>query len=45
MKFYDSLNEGGYFLMGKTETLMGKTSELFKPVDIKERIYRKVRQL
>ncbi len=43
MKFYDSLNEGGYFLMGKTETLMGKSSGLFKPVDIKERIYRKVR--
>lgn len=45
MKFYDSLNEGGYFLMGKTETLIGKTGGLFKPVDIKERIYRKVRQL
>ncbi len=43
MKFYDSLNEGGYFLMGKTETLFGKTGGLFKPVDIKERIYRKVR--
>lgn len=45
MKFYDSLNEGGYFLMGKTETLIGKTGGLFKPVDIKERIYRKMRQL
>jgi len=45
MKFYDSLNEGGYFLMGKTETLIGKTGALFKPVDIKERIYRKMRQL
>ena len=45
MKFYESLNEGGYFLMGKTETLIGKTGVLFKPVDIKERIYRKVRQL
>ncbi len=43
MKFYDSLNEGGYFLMGKTETLIGKTGGLFKPVDIKERIYRKLR--
>lgn len=45
MKFYESLNEGGYFLMGKTETLIGKTGALFKPVDIKERIYRKMRQL
>lgn len=45
MKFYDSLNEGGYFLMGKTETLIGKTGGLFKPVDIKERIFRKVRHL
>jgi len=43
MKFYDSLNEGGYFLMGKTETLFGKTGGLFKPVDINERIYRKLR--
>jgi len=43
MKFYESLNEGGYFLMGKTETLIGKTGVLFKPVDIKERIYRKVK--
>ncbi len=43
MDFYDSLNEGGYFLMGKTETLFGKAGELFKPVDIKERIYRKVK--
>ncbi len=43
MDFFNSLNEGGYFLMGKTETLFGSAGELFKPVDIKERIYRKVK--
>ncbi len=43
MKFYDALNEGGYFLMGKTETLIGPASRLFKYVDLKERIYQKMR--
>lgn len=43
MNFYNSLNEGGYFLMGKTETLVGQAGGLFRPVDLKERIYRKLR--
>jgi chemotaxis protein methyltransferase CheR len=42
-KFYDSLNNGGYFVMGKTETLIGPALDLFEPVDLKERIYRKMR--
>ncbi len=41
MNFYNSLNEGGYFLMGKTETLVGQSGGLFRPVNITERIYRK----
>ena len=42
-KFYNSLNNGGYFVMGKTETLVGPAFDLFEPVDLKERIYRKIR--
>ncbi len=41
LNFYNSLNEGGYFVMGKTETLVGTVDELFKPVDVRERIYQK----
>ncbi len=41
MNFYNALNEGGYFVMGKTETLVGNAGKLFEPVDIKERIYKK----
>lgn len=41
MNFYNALNEGGYFVMGKTETLVGPSSQLFKRFDLKERIYKK----
>lgn len=41
LSFYDTLNDGGYFVMGKTETLVGESSKLFKAVDLKERIYQK----
>lgn len=41
MNFYDSLNEGGFFVMGKTETLVGPASSLFNRFDLKERIYQK----
>lgn len=41
MNFYNALNEGGYFVMGKTETLVGPASQLFKRFDLKERIYKK----
>lgn len=41
MNFYDSLNEGGFFVMGKTETLVGPASIQFKRFDLKERIYQK----
>ncbi len=45
MNFYDSLNEGGYFVMGKTETLVGPASQSFKRFDLKERIYTKKEKL
>ncbi len=43
LNFYNALNDGGYFVMGKTETLVGPAEELFYPVDVKERIYQKKR--
>lgn len=45
MDFYNALNEGGYFVMGKTETLVGPAGRLFKPVDLRERIYKKKEKL
>lgn len=39
--FYEALNEGGFYVMGKTETLIGPAKDLFKPFSLKERIYHK----
>lgn len=39
--FYKSLVDGGYFVMGKTETLVGEAKDEFTPVSNKERIYQK----
>jgi chemotaxis protein methyltransferase CheR len=39
--FYNALNEGGYFVMGKTEYLVGPAGRLFKSVDLKERIFQR----
>jgi chemotaxis protein methyltransferase CheR len=41
MKFYDSLNHGGYFVMGNTETLVGEAAHLFTTFKGRERIYQK----
>jgi len=41
MDFYNALNDGGYFVMGKTESLVGPAAKLFKAVDLRERIYQK----
>lgn len=41
MKFYDSLNHGGYFVMGNTETLVGEASHRFATFKSRERIYQK----
>lgn len=40
-KFHDALNRGGYFVMGKTETLVGDARDKFKSTNSKEHIYRK----
>jgi len=39
MIFYDSLNSGGYYVMGKTETLIGPAKDVFTPFCARERIY------
>ena len=39
--FYNALNPGGFFVMGKTETLVGEARDLFTPYNTKERIFRK----
>jgi len=41
MNFYNSLVKGGYFVMGKTETLVGEARDKFIQVNNKERIYQK----
>lgn len=41
MKFFDSLNHGGYFVMGNTETLVGEASHRFATFKSRERIYQK----
>ena len=39
MDYYNALNPGGFFIMGKTETLSGKARELFIPYNSRERIF------
>jgi chemotaxis protein methyltransferase CheR len=39
--FYDSLNEGGFFVMGKTEMLVGGSRDKFQPYNSRERIFKK----
>jgi len=39
--FYDGLNNDGFFIMGKTETLIGPAKDLFAQYNAKERIYSK----
>jgi chemotaxis protein methyltransferase CheR len=41
MKFFESLNYGGYFVMGNTETLVGGASQLLTSFKSRERIYQK----
>lgn len=41
MDFYNALNNGGYFIMGNTETLVGEASSLLTPISSRKRIYRK----
>ncbi len=41
MKFYRALNEGGYFIMGSTETLVGEATKALTSVKTRERVYQK----
>jgi chemotaxis methyl-accepting protein methylase len=41
-EFHDSLKPGGILVLGKVETLLGQARELFRPVNARERIFRKV---
>jgi chemotaxis methyl-accepting protein methylase len=41
-KFCHALAPSGYLLLGRVETLLGRTRSLFHPVDLRERIFRKV---
>jgi chemotaxis protein methyltransferase CheR len=38
--FKNHLRPGGFLVLGKVETLFGKSKECFTPFDLKERIYR-----
>ncbi len=40
-RFYDSLRPGGFLVLGKVETLLGRTRTLFRPVSHRERIFQK----
>jgi len=40
-RFRDALLPGGFLVLGKVETLLGKTREMFVPVSTRERIYRR----
>jgi chemotaxis protein methyltransferase CheR len=41
MDFYNALNSGGFFVMGKTETLVGDARTKFRPYNSLERIFQK----
>jgi chemotaxis protein methyltransferase CheR len=40
--FHDLLLPGGFLVLGKVETLLGKSRELFAPVSSRERVYRRL---
>ena len=40
-RFYDALVPGGFLVLGKVETLLGRTRSLFRPVSNRQRIFRK----
>jgi chemotaxis protein methyltransferase CheR len=41
LRFHDALVPGGYLVLGKVETLLGPTRQLFDPVDARERIFQR----
>lgn len=40
-RFYEALAPGGYLVLGKVETLLGRTRSLFRPVGNRQRVFRK----
>jgi chemotaxis protein methyltransferase CheR len=40
--FHQTLEPGGFLVLGKVETLLGDARRLFTPVNARERIFRKV---
>ena len=45
MHFYDSLKDGGYLVIGKTEMLSGEPSKKFICIDPKTRAYKKAKEI
>jgi chemotaxis methyl-accepting protein methylase len=41
-RFHAALAPGGFLVLGKVETLLGRAREMFAPVDARERIFRRV---
>ena len=41
-RFHSALLPGGYLVLGKVETLLGRARSLFAPVDPRERIFRRL---
>jgi len=41
-RFREALLPGGFLVLGKVETLLGKSRDMFSPVSSRERIYRRV---
>ncbi|MDQ1276113.1 MAG: chemotaxis protein methyltransferase CheR [Euryarchaeota archaeon] len=39
LNFHKTLNKGGFFVIGKAETLLGTASNRFKPYNARERLY------
>ncbi|WP_279385323.1 CheR family methyltransferase [Methanosarcina barkeri] len=39
LNFYKALGKGGFFIIGKSETLLGNASSLFRPYNTRERLY------
>ncbi|MDO8500383.1 MAG: hypothetical protein Q7S20_00895 [Gemmatimonadaceae bacterium] len=41
-RFHDLLLPGGFLVLGKVETLLGKSREMFAPVSSRERVFRRL---
>ena len=39
LDFYKALSQGGFFIIGKAETLLGTAASYFKPFNTRERLY------